>query len=796
MDGIWYVASRSWRRRAGWSLTLMCIVALLVAVPLALVAGARRSSTAFERFVSESRPFDGVVDANGLSPSQLAPVRRLPMVVAANMLEAAPIGVKGRVDARLPILVDIDGGYGRTMGRAKIVEGRRPGAGAVDEMILTPARAKLLDVGVGDRIDFVSFTDEQLKSTDDVVSIPDPAGPTFGMTVVGLGVLPSDLSTSAPGKDVTVLPVAVHDEYGGQMGTGNRALAVVLRPGTDGARFIEAVHRLPGLDGVFIDIDTNTSAPLDLLVRLVVGALLIVALIVVIASLAMLSVVLGQRSALLSGTDATLRAMGLRRSERIAAVALVTAPSMVAGLVLGLIGAALLSPLMPFGLLGRAEPDPGFYLDVLVLSFGLLAISLLLTLISWLMARRATRPIRAPRKAGRTGRWLTRIDLGTARLLGVRYVLDPNGVSGGVPARSAIGGFMAGVTAVVAAVVFAASLSHLLVTPATYGWAWDESVRYQVRVVDVDPAEESRVVESERMMVSDRAVQDAASVQVVTIGLDDHNVEARALSMLKGSSAEVILAGIAPSDGEITLGTATIERLDASIGQTVAVVGGSITKQLRIVGRAVFAGVVDPLPPVADGALLSPADAREFAAAGASSYRTHVVRFAPEVDRRAATRRIEAMVGAPLGGPPVPDEIRRIRDVRFLPWVVVGFVCFSSLLAAGYFLVVATARRRRDLGVLRTLGMEARGVRQVVTWQGLTIAVLGLVVGLPVGIVVGRGLWRVVADALGVAPVITVPPVTLAVVVVVALAIGPVLAIGPARAAARRRPADDLRAPD
>ena len=117
---------------------------------------------------------------------------------------------------------------------------------------------------------------------------------------------------------------------------------MALRPGADGGRFIDAVHRLPGLDKVFIDVDTGGGTALDLLIRLVVGALLIVALIVVIASLAMASVVLGQRSALLSSTDATLRAVGLRRSERIAAIALAAAPSMAVGLALGLVGAVLL----------------------------------------------------------------------------------------------------------------------------------------------------------------------------------------------------------------------------------------------------------------------------------------------------------------------------------------------------------------------------------------------------------------------------------------------------------------------
>ena len=202
------------------------------------------------------------------------------------------------------------------------------------------------------------------------------------------------------------------------------------------------------------------------------------------------------------------------------------------------------------------------------------------------------------------------------------------------------------------------------------------------------------------------------------------------------------------------------------------------------------------MPAIADGALLSPDDAVHFVAAGADSSLNHVVRFAPGVDRVVAAKRLETAIGFPLTRPAVPDEIRRIRDVRFLPWVVVGFLALSSLVAVGYFLVVASTRRRRSMAVLRTLGMEARGVRQVVTWQGLTIAVLGLLVGLPVGVLVGRALWRLVADGLGVVTSVTVPALTLVLVSIVALVIGPVLTIGPAPAAARRRPAEDLRAPD
>ena len=795
MSGVTFIASRSWRRRAGWSVVVIGVVAVMVAVPLALVAGARRSSTAFDRFVSESKPFAGVVEVTDLTTEQIGSIRRLPELASSNLVGMAAIGPSIPIDEYLPIALDLDGGYGSAMGRATVVEGRRPDPAAVDEVLLGPARAKLLGVGLGDTLELVTYTPAQAAALNSGDSRAEPEGPRLRLKVVGLGILPSDLASSAQIASITVLPKAVADRYGDRIGGFGHFLAVSLAPGSGGPAFVAAVHRQPGLSEVFIDIGSGLEGSFDLLSRLVVGALLVVALIVVLASAVTLSIVLSRLAASTGNSDDALRAIGLRRSERIAAVALVNAPSISVGMALGLIGAVLLSPLMPFGLLGQADPDRGIHADWLVLATGLAVAAAILAMVSWNAARRVTRRPRPPRESGRAVQWLTRRDLGIARLLGVRYVLDPNSVSGGVPARSAVGGFMAGTAAVVGAVVFAASLSHLLVTPSTYGWGWDN----QVNIDDQDSlgieGKARLVSDGEAMMIANRAVQDAASIQAVSVNLDGPVTQARAVSVLKGSSAEVILEGRGPAAGEIALGTDTIERLHTRLDASVPVVGGSLTRQLRVVGRAAFVGLTD-VPAVADGALLSPDDAADFVAAGADSSLKHVVRFAPGVDRVAAAKRLETEIGFPLTRPAVPDEIRRIRDVRFLPWVVVGFLALSSLVAAGYFLVVATTRRRRGMAVLRTLGMEARGVRQVVTWQGLTISVLGLLIGLPVGVLVGRALWRLVADGLGVVTAVTVPAPTLVLVAVVALAIGPVLAIGPARAAARRRPAEDLRAPD
>jgi ABC-type lipoprotein release transport system permease subunit len=113
--------------------------------------------------------------------------------------------------------------------------------------------------------------------------------------------------------------------------------------------------------------------------------------------------------------------------------------------------------------------------------------------------------------------------------------------------------------------------------------------------------------------------------------------------------------------------------------------------------------------------------------------------------------------------------------------------------AVGLALVSSLRRRRRELAVLKTLGFSRRQVRATVAWQASTVAAVGLVVGVPLGLLVGAYVWHQVADELGVSSDRTWP-----VLAVVLLAIGALLAVNviaavPARRAARTRPAVVLR---
>ena len=102
-------------------------------------------------------------------------------------------------------------------------------------------------------------------------------------------------------------------------------------------------------------------------------------------------------------------------------------------------------------------------------------------------------------------------------------------------------------------------------------------------------------------------------------------------------------------------------------------------------------------------------------------------------------------------------------------------------------------RRRRDLGVLKTIGFVRGQVAATVAWQATTLALLALLVGLPLGLVAGRWAWLLLnRDLHSLAGPVT-PAIALLVAVPVTVLVANLVAALPARAAAATRPAVVLR---
>ena len=129
-----------------------------------------------------------------------------------------------------------------------------------------------------------------------------------------------------------------------------------------------------------------------------------------------------------------------------------------------------------------------------------------------------------------------------------------------------------------------------------------------------------------------------------------------------------------------------------------------------------------------------------------------------------------------------------MQQIRWFPAALAALLGGLALVAVGHALVTTVRRRRRELAVLKTLGFNRRQVRLSIAWQATTLAVVGLLVGIPLGVLVGTVAWRLVANGLGVAPIAVLPGAVALLIPAVILPVN-LVAYFPARAAARTRPA-------
>ena len=149
-----------------------------------------------------------------------------------------------------------------------------------------------------------------------------------------------------------------------------------------------------------------------------------------------------------------------------------------------------------------------------------------------------------------------------------------------------------------------------------------------------------------------------------------------------------------------------------------------------------------------------------------------------------------------ITAPPVtPTSLVNFGEAVNFPLIFGGILALSGAATLVHLLVVSVSRRRREIGLLKALGFVNTQVVATVAWQATAIALVGVVVGVPLGTVLGRWVWDTFANNLGVVPVPIVRLWLLVVIVVGTLAAAVLLGVAPALAARRSRPQQLLRAP-
>src|SRR5207237_7302721 len=86
----------------------------------------------------------------------------------------------------------------------------------------------------------------------------------------------------------------------------------------------------------------------------------------------------------------------------------------------------------------------------------------------------------------------------------------------------------------------------------------------------------------------------------------------------------------------------------------------------------------------------------------------------------------------------LPQDVSLLQNVRSLPRALAAFLAVLGVAALGHALVTTVRRRRHDLAVLRAIGFRPRQSAACIFWQAVTVASVGLALGLPLGVVVGR----------------------------------------------------------
>ncbi len=162
---------------------------------------------------------------------------------------------------------------------------------------------------------------------------------------------------------------------------------------------------------------------------------------------------------------------------------------------------------------------------------------------------------------------------------------------------------------------------------------------------------------------------------------------------------------------------------------------------------------------------------------------------APGVSEHAARTAIEgALASTPTARLHTPAEFKaqiagQIDKMLNLIYVLLFMAVVIALFGIANTLALSVVERRRELGLLRAVGMQRSQVRSGVRWEAVLIALLGTAIGTALGLGFGWALVKAMSSE-GIDH-LAIPGTRLVVVAVVAAVAAIVAAALPARRAAR-----------
>ena len=839
-----YRTRATFRHRWGSYVSLIVLVALIGGLGLGSLAAARRTQSSFSTFLASTNPSDLTVSVYGggvsaanpdYDPALTTAIARLPGVrhVAAGFeLTGAPLTADG--SPRLRVMgeaypVASVNGLLFTQDRVAVTAGHMASPDRPDQIVMAPLVAKQFGFHVGQVIPYGFYSDAQQNLPGFGTSAVPPAL-RANLKLVGLATLNSEIVEDDVDTLPTLIPLSPAftrevlarkgEQFSGALIFGiqtkggvatvpavERAVAALIPPGV-----ISTDHALAPV----VDKADRSLKPISIALG-VFGAVSLLAALLIAAQL------IARRFRTDGGDLQILRALGAGPSDTMFDYLIGMEVSILMGSLLAVAVAVALSPLAPLGPVRPVYPSGGFSFDWTVLGFGAVALVVLLSTTAALLAyataphRTALRPRIRSTSGARVVASLARAGLPAPGVVGARMALEPGEGRSAVPVRSALLGSVLAVALVVTTLTFGNSLQTLVSSPALYGWNWT----YILNPVGAGSGNVPHVAFS--LLKHDRYVAAYSGASFNSVEIDGQDVP----FLVEDVGADVappILSGHGVDAAkQIVLGAATMAQLHKHLGQHVTVTYGAPADapiylpptRLLIVGTATFpaigfASTVSDHTSMGSGAYFSfQMFPKRFDAAinsgpdpaldGPNLALVRIRQGAPSVAALASLRHIAgaankvyaAAEGGPGGnqlavqGVQRPAEIVNYKTIGLTPTFLVSGLALGAIVALALTLLASVRQRRRDLALLKTIGFVRRQLAAAVAWQATVAAVVGMVVGIPLGLVTGRWLWDLFARQIYAVPYPTVSVVSVILVALGTLVLANVVAAVPARNAAR-----------
>lgn len=795
--------------RWGGYLALVLLLGLVGGLALGAVAAARRTQAAFPVYLASTSPSDLTVltaladPGGGFDPALVRKIARLPDVRRVKdygLMDAAVLAPNGGVELNaLGIPGSIDGEY-FTQDRPTIIQGRMADPDRADEVVLD-AKGSPAQVHVGQVIPFAFFTNAQETS-------PDFGKPglkpylrinvrVVGKAIFSQEVVQDDIDT---GRNAGLLfTPALTRRLVGCCVFGTES-AIQLSGGSRDVAATEAriEQLLPKGFPIEFYVTSLTTAKAERAIRPESIALAVFGGIAGLAALLIAGQLIG-RQLRVGGDDlGTLRALGAGPAMTVADGLPGILAAVVAGSLLAAAVAVAMSPLAPLGSVRAVYPYLGVAFDWTVLGAGVVALIGVLSLAAAVLAYRGAPHRTAPRGQAVSGPGSAIVHAAAALspappvVEGLRLAVDPGTGRNAVPVRSAILGAALALVAMVATVTFGSSLDTLVSHPALYGWNWTYAL---------SPGNPSHILRPRAATLLDRdpAVAAWTGVYFGTVKIDGLTVPVMGMSPRAPIAPPVLSGHGLQAEGQVVLGPTTLAQLHEHVGGEVTVLnGGGGRFRLRIAGTATLPsyGIQGTLhTEMGTGAVL-PYQVIPGAVTGQPN--DILVTLRPGANRAAASRALQRLVPVANGGQVIsvqrPAEIVNYRSMGAIPAFLGAALAAGAMAALALTLFASVRRRRRDLALLKTIGFTRRQLAAAVAWQSTIAVALGAVMGVPLGIALGRFLWDLFAREISVVPEPTVPGPAIVLITVGALALANVVAAVPGRMAARTPAALLLRA--